>query len=124
MPINKSLGTAQPVYIVDEQSKLNITYQYVTGAINAMGDNVIVTNPGTGKIVITNIIMQIVNESANYALLKSDTIDFIGINVGVGNNGIALNVANSPFKTLDGEDLIINLSATEDLAYAIQYYIE
>lgn len=127
--IRKILGAATPVYIVDEQSQLERNVLYYTNTITDIGDTTLIAAVANKSIVVTNILIQKVNDETNTALnaiLKTATIDFLNVYLKNDGDGISMVLNEGLFyKTGVGEALVLNLNVdTMNVLVSIQYYVE
>lgn len=126
--IRKAQGAATPVYIVDEQAVLNINYLYLNTTVSTLGESTLIVNAdATKRIVVTNALIQRNDPTeGNLTItLKSDTLDFISFVAKNETDGLLLNLnLQTAYKTLAGEDLLIDLSDELSVMVSIQYYLE
>jgi hypothetical protein len=126
--IRKAQGAATPVYIVDEQQNLNINYLYFVGSVSSIGESTLIVNASaTQRIVVTNVLIQRNDPTEENVIitLKSDTLDFISFVAKNETDGLLLNLnLQTAFKTLAGEDLLIDLSSEISTLVSVQYYLE
>lgn len=126
--IRKMQGSAYPVYNVDTQKNLNLNLLYLNTIVENLGNNVLINNLTTKKIVVTNLFITALEHNYNHYLiakLKSDTIDFYSFYIyeKYFNISVFFTKDLEP-KTLNGEDLILNLNYATNLGISLQYYYE
>lgn len=126
--VKKMQGSAFPVYNIDAQKNLNLELLYLNTIVENLGDNVLINNLTAKKIVVTSLFITALQHNYNHyltAIIKSDTITFFKFYATEKYDKLSLVFPKDfAIKTLNSEDLIMNLEHQTNLGISVQYYYE